>query len=522
MGGIELKLDEATGLWVDAQGQMYVRNEFDPDRPMMIEVTGSYWITSYSGLNHAIDWDAVGLPDTLIGPLKQILMARLRHAAPSTLSPWRQTLASLTMIGRRLEISLAPDFSQVGAAEWLRIWRAMKEGYRPLMREIYKELSRRRLAGARPDIALEMRSWKARNDLVHLRDVLDWNQETGALLSVELEVLREEATRPTEGESIDEWCTRLFVQACQETLKRSEQLLSMRRDALRVFPSKVKGLPSEYFLEVPGAKAQTGTHRLWPVSARLGQDLVKYCEHEVVHVLQERFDRFFVIHGEGDEQAWKSHGQVSSAYMGTRVRNWARRRSIRSPATGLPLNLRPKRLRHTGATAMALQGVPREVIQDTLEHDSPLSADAYIKAVGSELLPVVERASDRGIGKVFEGISGRYFFKGEVCDSREGRPIHIPIVLETVAPAVVGGCGIEGACAKHPFWACYNGCPNFLAWREADHNAALEFVQSELERWGRVEGGKERSKLFKDFERIATAILEVIEQINRPKAGMAR
>lgn len=168
---------------------------------------------------------------------------------------------------------------------------------------------------------------------------------------------------------------------------------------------------------------------------------------------------------------------------------------------------------------MALQGVPRAVIQEALEHDSPLSADAYIQAVGAELLPVVERASERGIGHVFEAIAGRYFFKGEIQDALGPRPILIPVVLENRPPAVVGSCGKDGQCPKHPFWACYNGCPNFLAWREANHRAALDFVQNELDRWSHAEGGKARSKLYKDFERIATAIVEVMVQIEHPDAG---
>ncbi|MFC3814975.1 hypothetical protein [Lysobacter sp. GCM10012299] len=518
MGSTELTLDEASGLWVSADGHRYVRNEFDPDHPVMVDVTGSCWTVTYGGLNHSLDWNSLGLPEPLLEPLQQVLIARLRRSAPSSLSPWRLTLTVLARCASHFQIPLTPDLSSIGASQWLRIWQTMKVGYRTWLREIYRELADRRLAGARQDIVLEMRSWKARHELVHMQNVLDWNQESGPLISAEMEVLRGELAQSAQDEPMGDWITRLFAQVCQETLKRSEQLLSMRCDALKVFHPKAQGHPAEYFVEVPGAKAQTGTQRLWPVSERLGLDLVRYCECDDIRILQVRHDRFFVIPGEDGERAWEAYGQVSSALMGVRVHDWARKRRIRSPRTGRLLNLRPKRLRHSGATAMALQGVPREVIQDTLEHDSPISADAYIKAVGAELLPVVERASDRGIGKVFEAISGRYFFKGEIRDKVERRPIHIPIALKNPAPAVVGSCGTEGSCAKHPFWACYNGCPNFLAWREADHGAALAFVQAELDRWSLAEGGKERSKLFKDFERIATAIQEVIDQIRETGA----
>ena len=165
---------------------------------------------------------------------------------------------------------------------------------------------------------------------------------------------------------------------------------------------------------------------------------------------------------------------------------------------------------------MALQGVPRDEIQEVLEHDSPYSADAYIQAVGSDLMPALERATDRGVGKVFAELHHIYFFKGAIVDKVGSKTVHIPVVVENVAaPAVVGSCGKDGACKKHPFWACYNGCPHFLAWRDGPHRTSLEFVESELKRWSDVEGGKERSKLGKDFDRVGAAIHEVIAQIER-------
>jgi hypothetical protein len=52
-----------------------------------------------------------------------------------------------------------------------------------------------------------------------------------------------------------------------------------------------------------------------------------------------------------------------------------------------------------------------------------------------------------------------------------------------------------------------------LAWKEADHQKSLDYVESELTRWSKAEGGKERSKLHKDFDRIAASIREVVQQV---------
>src|SRR5690606_5561875 len=123
---------------------------------------------------------------------------------------------------------------------------------------------------------------------------------------------------------------------------------------------------------------------------------------------------------------------------------------------------------------MARYGKSRQDIQDTLEHDSPFSAQAYIDSLAADLLPVFERGKAR-LGEVFIPLKEAYFFRGEIVEQVTSRPINIPVVVEHERPAVVGSCGKNGVCHKHPFWACYDGCPSFLAWREAPHEKALEY-----------------------------------------------
>jgi len=217
------------------------------------------------------------------------------------------------------------------------------------------------------------------------------------------------------------------------------------------------------------------------------------------------------------------HGQVDVATAKMSLQTWAEHQGMVSPRTHGRIHLTPYRIRHTGATTLALQGAPRDQIQEILEHDSPASADAYIQAVGSDLMPALERSTGRGVGEVFSELRRAYFFKGTVTDQVHERPVHIPDLGKGVAtPAVVGSCGKNSACTEHPFWACYDGCPHFLAWRDGPHERSLEYVESELERWGRAEGGKERSKLGKDFDRVGAAIREVIGQVEQSKATDTR
>ena len=161
-----------------------------------------------------------------------------------------------------------------------------------------------------------------------------------------------------------------------------------------------------------------------------------------------------------------------------------------------------------------MQGTPRGEIQTIFEHDDPTSAQAYIDAVASELLPAIERA-DRALGGLFAGLNAA-FFQGVVVPAVGEKQILVPD-FHSGAPAVVGSCGSNGACPTHPFWACYGGCPHFQAWRNGDHSASMKYVQREHERWSHAEAGKERSKLGKDFEQVYAGIKDVITAIEGSK-----
>jgi len=170
-------------------------------------------------------------------------------------------------------------------------------------------------------------------------------------------------------------------------------------------------------------------------------------------------------------------------------------------------------LRHSVATRMVAQGVSREVIMQILEHDDITSAQAYIDAIGSDLIPVIERA-DRKLGDLFKELND-IFFKGRIVHELKQEKVFIPIF--NANPMPIGSCGKDtikqGGCKKQPFHACYNGCPDFLAWAEAGHIKALTYVENELERWSQAEGHNSRSKAIKDFEQLHHAINEVIHQI---------
>ncbi|MCZ8318800.1 MAG: tyrosine-type recombinase/integrase [Silanimonas sp.] len=429
-------------------------------------------------------------------------------------------MTNLSNAAAARRVSFENGFSELSASEWLGIWGLMHANARSATRSLYEELAANGEAGADFALAKQMRRWKAREDTQTLRRVIEWDAENGAFTSAEWELIRVLLNRADSEESDADCATRIFGRVLNETLKRPIQVLSMKRDALWVAPSG-----REFFLRIPKAKGQVSERpESWQITSELAEAIQAYSRRPEIHALQRRFDRLIVMPSVHEQELdWMEHGQVSAGFAKERLQDWAKKQAIISPRTNEDVNLSPYRIRHTGATTMALQGVPRDEIQEVLEHDSPYSADAYIQAVGSDLMPALERATDRGVGKVFAELHHVYFFKGAIVDTVGRRPIHLPIVVDSVAqPAVVGSCGKSGACKKHPFWACYNGCPMFLAWRDGPHEKSLEFVESELKRWSEVEGGKERSKLGKDFDRVGAAIHEVIDQIKQSRDSGGR
>jgi hypothetical protein len=508
MAVADLTEDPKSGLFIGAGGRRYIWCDFDPRNPQWIDISGTCWEATYAGQKHVLDWEALALPDALSGPLQQIVSERLKTHAPSYLSRVFGVLCCLRDAASR-DCDLTRAFASITPSAWRRLWKRLNSDARSTIRSLFVEMATRGMAGADYLVARELQGWRARVDVETLRPVLTWDSARGSLTTAEAHLVLSELKQDVLNEPDGRCAIRLYGWILFETLKRPIQLLSMKRNALRSI-RHADGMPAEYFLLVPKAKCQAGGEPdWWQITEALGHEIEAYSERAAVRSLQLRFDRLIVL---PDDDSWNKFGQISTHVATARLREQLRH--ITSPRTKRPLNVTPNRVRHTGATAMAMHGASRDEIQDNLEHDSPFSAQAYIDAVGAELLPLLER-TDRGIGEVFSELN-HAFFRGLIVGGVGPRPISIPVVVE--APAVVGSCGKHGVCSRHPFFACYDGCSQFLAWRDADHQRALAFVEAERNRWGRAEGHRERTKLTRDFDRVAASIVEVIDQIGRAHA----
>lgn len=502
-----MRLVAATGFYEDDQGRQYVRCAFVPDHPVFIDITEDRWSATWRGTVHWADWAAFAgaLPASMLAVLRRQLKERLAKSAPTYLTATRLFLHRFVphwKAGWR-------DFAAPSLLEWRVIWSLLDSPqYRGRLRSLYCDLAEQGLLGACPVIAVEMTTWRAMEEKKKsLRDVVEWHALRGAMTSAEQELLRRALHRRPAREPGAQHLARVAAWLTYETLKRPSQLCEMRADAVvTVLPER--GEP-ECFVRVPKVKGQAGREaELWPITTELAAEIRRFSLRPGIEALQAKHNRLLV------SKRSMTHGEIAGTTFAGAISRWAATLDITSPRTAKRLHVTPYRIRHTGATRMAAQGVSSDEIQYILEHDHPDSCQAYIDAIGSDLCPAIELAG-RSLGEVFAQLN-ELFFRGRLSSEAPIRPIAIPVVA--AQPAIVGSCGLDGRCDRHPFYKCYDGCRYFLAWREADHRQALAYVEAQLARWDAAEGHNERSKAMKDFDRLYRAILDVIRRIEQEKA----
>jgi len=195
------------------------------------------------------------------------------------------------------------------------------------------------------------------------------------------------------------------------------------------------------------------------------------------------------------------------------IQSWVSEKGIVSPRTGEPLSLTLRRVRHSGATHMAMQGYSLQLIADMLQHDYAESARYYIDSVGTEFIPVFEKLNGN-LGGRLSALQDSWF-RGKIVN--RSHSIKKPIIVPKVdAPAVVGACGNKNSCSVHPLFNCYS-CQHFLAFREADHGKVLDYLRGEYEHWRSAEPASYASKVAKDFDRAAVGVRQVLSQLSEEK-----
>jgi len=382
------------------------------------------------------------------------------------------------------------------------IWDRTKHHYRPFLRVLVKELHKRDAPPGKRPIGPIIDRWKARKPNPLLSSTLEWNPKAGSMSSSELELLRQTLEAPRGEEDIGDHFARLVVRISLTTLRRTSQITCISANGLHRFSSAIG---EEAMLEIPYSKAQTGQEaKLQPIPISLAYDIEAYRARDTIGNSKAGSEYLLpLLHNSAIVPA---NSSVTKMF----INRWMKGMGIISPRTGELLHVTVRRMRHTGATHMAMQGYSAELIQDILQHDGPESARAYIDAVGAEFLPIFEKADHR-LGGKFSDMRDAWF-KGKIVK----RPVEVtkPIIIpDSTAPAVVGSCASKQKCPLHPLFSCYS-CQEFLAFRDADHERVLDFVEDEYERWHETERSNSRSKAMKDFDRIAAGVRSVIDKIN--------
>lgn len=497
-----MKYDVSLDLWVDESGARYIKNEYDKTNPGLINVTTQVWSAVWKGRLLKLNWDEINLPPDIKNPIYSYISQKLKSGKVAL-----TYMEGISLLLRNLNNywpAECKEFKNLNLNLFLDIWNKLKSS-KSSFRQLLTDLSHSQYNLVDEKLVIRINSWKARSNVKTLKEVVEWNPKTGSLTSAELAQLRKVITKVNLNENSIEHAIRLIIWVMMEVGKRTEQILSMRLNALKIIS---KNGINEYFLEIPKSKNQSGAQpQTWPISEPLGKEIKRFSERSDISYFQKSFDRLFVWHIADQFEQLNTHN------VGGAIKRYVYKLNIISSRTNEKLHITPYRLRHSLATRLAAKGAQRDVITNLLEHDSNESAQAYIDAIGSDLVPAIERA-DRNLGNLFKDLNNA-FFVGKITNNLNKHNVFIPIFESNPLP--VGSCGkntVEtGSCKKQPFSACYNGCPNFLAWKDADHGAALKYVENELERWNTAEGHNNRSKVMEEFDQVYKAINEVIQQV---------
>jgi hypothetical protein len=496
------------GLWRDANGEAYILNNFKGDESTHIHLGTEVWSALYNGVHCRIEWNKYTLPPSIVKPIQDILKVRLHQYAPNVILQAGYLLTGLQKI---YDKKIITNKLFLSAEEMADAWAELNNHMRSDLRAFFLDLVLAKDTRVDPNIGFMMKNWKARDNMLGLRSVLEWDPTNGALTTSELEILRQALPESIDALSNKDALAVILLRIYLATLRRSQQITQISNEGLEIIQTLTSD-PIQFFLVIPLIKAQAGSTPEWEsIPEMIGQMIQTYQQRANVEDLQTKSKHLFVLPPDFGKTAEPGiHFALSSGTSRALLKNWVAKQNIISPRTGKPLNVTMRRLRHTGATQLARQGYSRQVIQDMLQHDSPHSASSYIDSVASDLTPLFERV-DRQTGHTFTQIQGA-FFKGRIVPTQD-KPQAPILTPQPKGMAIVGTCSKSGVCGLHPLFSCYSGCAHFLAFKEAPHADTLTHVEKEYAHWRKAEPNGSRSKVIKDFERTIQGVRDVIKQI---------
>lgn len=179
-----------------------------------------------------------------------------------------------------------------------------------------------------------------------------------------------------------------------------------------------------------------------------------------------------------------------------------------SERTGEQMNVTAVRFRRTLGTALAEEGHPATVIAEALDHASTQHVQCYI-GLTNKLNGRINKAMAFHMAPIAQAFSG-------VLVDREAEDPTLPQVRDirvagTFEP--VGNCGKFGFCKSSAPLACYT-CVSFRPFKDAPHEALLDFLLAERERYMATSG----HTLAATEDRTIVAVAEVVQRCAEERA----
>lgn len=177
---------------------------------------------------------------------------------------------------------------------------------------------------------------------------------------------------------------------------------------------------------------------------------------------------------------------------------------VHSERTGELLHITATRFRRTLGTRAAIEGHGELVIAELLDHNDTQNVGVYTQAV-PQIVERIDRAVAMHLAPLAQAFAGVLIddesmaVRGDDPTSRICGP-HIDPTMKTM-----GNCGKLGFCGLMAPIACYT-CRSFQPWRDGPHEAVLQFLLDERERFV----GQSDVRIASVNDRTILAVAEVV------------
>lgn len=291
---------------------------------------------------------------------------------------------------------------------------------------------------------------------------------------------------------------RATVWLAMELGRNALQYTLLRGKDLRRFPtSDDPNAPYLYRVSVRRIKKRQPVDdvREWPISTPLG---------ELLWSLRRADPTAPLLH-------WLSAEQPEWDIIKT-MADWVRVAGLRSPRTGKPLRLNPRRFRVTMLTNAADEGASLEHLAMLADHTDLQNVQVYVDR--SPLF--LERIRDK-VDAIYDPMVKR--FQGQFTTTREaqergGRVIPgVAVQLPLLNVGGIGVCGHKSICSLAPPLTCYS-CEKFVAFRDGPHAEVVAALDAEMQRMN--------DRVGLQIANALAAAREVVALIHADGAGEAK